>query len=197
MGRWLAAAAQAARAVRGLWPDHNPLRRGLDRAEAAIVAILAVVFLAGAPLVAAAAWHAAYRAAVHTAHARQSWHRAPAVLLASAPSSWGSKYGTSVPARWAAPDGTRHTGTVPVPWGVKAGSTVMVWVDASGRAASLPLRPPGAEVQAALAAVAALAAAGLLVVCAGLLGHGVLGRRRMAAWDSDWQVTEPRWTRRR
>ena len=41
--------ARAARTVRGLWPDRNPLRRTLDRIEAAIAGGLAVAFLAGAP----------------------------------------------------------------------------------------------------------------------------------------------------
>ena len=57
-------AAWAVRAVRGLWPDRNPLRRTVDRAEAGVVAALAVAFLAGAPLAAVAAGHYAY---AHTA----------------------------------------------------------------------------------------------------------------------------------
>jgi hypothetical protein len=48
--------------------------------------------------------------------------------------------------------------------------------------------------QAVLAAVVAL---GYLLPCLGLLACGVLGRRRLAAWDADWRATEPRWTRRR
>jgi hypothetical protein len=38
---------------------------------------------------------------------------------------------------------------------------------------------------------------GLLLAGAGLLAHGVLGRRRMAAWDADWQATGPQWTKHR
>jgi len=37
----------------------------------------------------------------------------------------------------------------------------------------------------------------LIVLCAGLLAHAALGRRRLAAWDTDWQVTEPHWTKGR
>ena len=37
---------------------------------------------------------------------------------------------------------------------------------------------------------------GLLLGVVGLLAHGELGRRRVAAWDADWQATEPQWTRR-
>jgi hypothetical protein len=47
MRQWSAVAVtRPVRVVRGLWPDRDPLRRGLDRAEAAIMAGLAVVFLA-------------------------------------------------------------------------------------------------------------------------------------------------------
>jgi hypothetical protein len=183
--------------VRGLWPDRNPLRRTLDRVEAAIAAGLAVAFLAGAPVAAVTAWHVAGGAAARTASGQRSWHQTPAVLLASASASLGSKYGAPVRVSWAAPGGTRRTSTVPVPWGAKAGSTVMVWVDASGRLTGLPLRLSQARGQAVQAAVLAPIVLGLLLLCAGGLAHDALDRRRMAAWDFDWQITEPQWTRRR
>ena len=67
---------RAARAVRGLWPDRNPLRRTMDRAEALVVGGLVVVFLAGAPLAAVTAGHAAYSLGSRTAHAQQAtWRR--------------------------------------------------------------------------------------------------------------------------
>ena len=56
-GRLAVVAAWAVRTLRGLWPDRNPLRRTIDRAEAALVAGLAVAFLAGVPLAAVAAGH--------------------------------------------------------------------------------------------------------------------------------------------
>ena len=54
-GRLAVVAAWAVRVLRGLWPDRNPLRRTIDRAEAVVVAGLAVVFLAGVPLAAVSA----------------------------------------------------------------------------------------------------------------------------------------------
>ena len=157
---------------------------------------LAIAFLAGGPAAAIIAEHAAYSTAARTAYAQRPWHQTPAVLLASAPSSWYSKYAAPVRARWTAPDGTRRTGTVSVSWGAKASSSVMVWVDASGRLTGPPLRPSQARGQAVLAAVLAPIVLGLLLLCVGGLAHYALGRRRMAAWDFDWQVTEPQWTRR-
>jgi len=100
------AAARAARAVRGLCPDRNPLRRTIDRIEAVIAGGLVVAFLAGAPLAAVAGGHAAYE----------------------------------------------------------------------------------------LAAVLTPLALGLILLGGGFSVHVMLGRRRLAAWDADWQVTEPHWT---
>lgn len=79
-------AARAARAVRGLWPDRNPLRRTIDRVEAVVAGGLVAAFMAGAPLAAVAAGHAAYSIGSRTAHAQQAaWRQVPAVLLATAP----------------------------------------------------------------------------------------------------------------
>jgi hypothetical protein len=87
-GRLAVVAARAVRAVRGLWPDNNPLRRTIDRAEAVVVAGLAAAFLAGVPLAAVAAGHYAYGYASRTAAAqRAACHQVPAKLLTAVPAS--------------------------------------------------------------------------------------------------------------
>jgi hypothetical protein len=191
-------AAGAGRAARGLWPDRNPLRRTLDRVEAAILAGLAIAFLAGAPVAAVTAAHLAAAIGARTAQAQRSWHQMPAVLLADVPRSGYGRSGPVARARWAAPGGRARTGTVSAPPGARAGSTVPVWVDASGQLAKAPpLRLAQVNEQAVLAAAAAVVALGYLLPCLGLLACGLLARRRLAAWDADWRATEPRWTRRR
>ena len=86
--RLAAGAARVMRVARGLWPDRNPLRRTLDRVEGAIVAGLAVAFLAGTPLAAAAAGHLTDSIGSRAARAQQAArHHVPAVLLATAPTS--------------------------------------------------------------------------------------------------------------
>ena len=50
--RPLRRASPVARVTRGLWPDHNPLRRSSDRAEAGMLAALIIAFIVGAPLIA-------------------------------------------------------------------------------------------------------------------------------------------------
>ena len=74
----------------------------------------------------------------------------------------------------------------------------MVWVDAAGRfTGHPPLQLSQVRGQAALVTMLTPLAVGFIVLCAGLLAHAVLGRRRLAAWDADWQVTEPQWTKGR
>ncbi len=194
-----AAVARTVRAVRGLWPDRNPLRRTVDRAEAVLAGLLAAAFLAGAPLAAVAAGHAAYAIGSRTAQAQQaSWRQVPAVLLAAAPAPAFHQFQVTVPARWVAPDGTRHVGAVLAPPGTSAGHTVMVWVDRAGRlTGNPPLELAQVQAQVVLATILTPVAVGLVLLCAGLVAHAGLGRRRMASWEADWQVTEPQWTKGR
>ena len=190
-------AARAARAGRGLWPDRNPLRRTIDRVEAVVAGGLVAAFMAGAPLAAVAAGHAAYSIGSRTAHAQQAaWRQVPAVLLATAPAAGYRQYQVTVQAWWTAPDGTRHTGTVLAPPGTKADCTVMVWADTAGRlTGGPPLQLSQVRGQAALVTMLTPLALGFILLCTGLVVHAVLGRRRLAAWDGDWQATEPQWTK--
>ena len=190
---------RAARAVRGLWPDRNPLRRTVDRVEAIVAGGLVVAFLAGAPLAAVAAGHAVYSTGSRAAHAQQAtWRQVPAVLAATAPASGFRQYQVTVQASWTAPDGTRQVGAVLAPPGTRAGRAVMVWVDAAGRfTGHQPLQLSQVRGQAVLATVLTPMAVGFILLCAGLMAHAVLGRRRLAGWDADWQVTEPQWTKGR
>jgi hypothetical protein len=183
--------------LRGLWPDRNPLRRAVDRVEAAIVAGLLAAFVAGAPLAALAVGNWSHAVGSRVEHAQQSsWHQVPATLLAKAPYPGYTGYEAQVPARWTAQNGTRLSGEIPAPGGAKAGSTLLVWVDAAGHLTGPPLRHDQVTGQAALAALLAALGVGMLVLCARLVAHCGLERRRLAAWDSDWQMTEPQWTSR-
>jgi hypothetical protein len=188
--------------LRGLWPDHNPLRRTSDRVEAVIVATALIMFLIGAPLVAmfAGRWAAA---AAHRVQRDQqaSWHQVTAVLLANANPTVDIGYGgvdtSEVRARWTTPDGAIRTGNVPARVGARAGSTVRIWVDRSGAVTGPPLRQEQATGQAVLATAVAPFVLGTVLICATSLALQVLDRRRLAAWDADWQATGPRWNTHR
>ena len=185
--------------VRRLWPDRNPLRRPADRAEFAVVALLLVAFLAGVPLTAVATVRWAAASGLRTERAQAGWHQVSAVLLHDAPAPAGS-LSFPVPwpqvlARWASPAGPR-TGMLDVRPGTRAGSTVEVWIDRSGRLTGAPVEAADLARRVLVAALAAPVA--LLVMLLVLWAYAgiFLDWRRMAAWDSDWAVTEPQWTGR-
>jgi hypothetical protein len=184
---------------RGLWPDHNPLRRASDRVEAAVAAGLLAAFLISAPLLAFVAGQHAYRMSLHAELAqRATWRPVPAVLLASAPVPavcWCAVLVKPLaPARWTAPDGTERTGRVLAPPGARSGSTLRVWVSRSGALTGPPLTSSQVVSRAALAAVTASMAVGIVLLGAGALTRWTLDRRRLAAWDAEWRATGPHWT---
>jgi hypothetical protein len=190
------------RTARRLWPDRNPLRRATDRAEAALLASLIIVFVAVAPLLSLAAWHWAADAGHRKEAAQQSTsYQVSAVLLKGAPPPvFGAEPASlvaSVPARWVASGGAVHTGTVAVAGGMRAGSKVTVWLNKAGQLTDPPLQPSQVNAQAAQAAAGA--PFGLMLVLGGvwLLIRRVLNRRRLAAWEAGWAAFGPRWTRRR
>jgi hypothetical protein len=184
-----------------LWrPDGNPLRRTADRVEGVVMAVLIGAFLTGAPLAALAAGHAAAVTGSRIEHAQASWRPVPAVLLRNAAADSHSMFQASlealVPARWTTPDGKPRTGEIYAPAGAKAGSTVLVWADGSGRLTDMPLRPGDVAEEIALAASLTTVAVAAVLAAIGFLARWVLDRRRLAAWDARWKATGPQWTGR-
>ena len=109
--------------MRRLRPDRNPLRRTADRVEAAVMAGLLVMFLAGVPLAALAA--AGPPRGMRAERAQARWHRVPAVLLQDAPEPAHALSRASleplVRARWTAPGRAPREGEVYAPGGARAG----------------------------------------------------------------------------
>jgi hypothetical protein len=189
------------RLLRGLRLDRNPLRRGTDRAETAIIASLLAAFLVSAPFSAVTAGHSFRAAGVREERAQAAaWHKVPALLLKDAPADSFVDYGPSAISalgRWTAPDGSRHTGYIGVPAGTRAGSTVATWTDASGRLTGPPLQSAQVGDRAALAAMLAPLIPAVLLLAAWRLARRALGKRRSASWDADWRATGPHWTNMR
>ena len=198
MGQRLASPPSRLRCwLRGLWPDRNPLRRTSDRAEAAVVAVLAAALLAGVPLAGLSVARWSYDAGIRAQHAQASWRQVPAVLLndaETAPVYLGPSSLRRVLANWTAPDGAQRTGRIPAPLSAETGTVLSVWVDSSGRLTSIPLQYRAIERQAALAAGFASAGLALVLLGAAALARRILNRRRLASWDAAWQATGPRWT---
>ena len=177
------------RMVRGLWPDHNPLRRRSDRAEAGMVALLIGAFLLGAPLIAIITWRLTLTSIFTTTNAiHDGWRQVSAVLLTDEP-DWTGGYGSSVPVRWQGPNGVPHTGQTLANPGAKAGTRVTVWTNASGHLSDTPMSRRQATTQADLAAGLAVPVWALILLSTGMTGHYLLDRRRLAAWETHWRTS--------
>jgi len=186
------------RFVRGRRPDRNPLRRGSDRVETTVLAMLVIAFAAAVPFTARASgtWvHAiAHRVQVTQVASR---YQVPAVLLNAAPRASGSSaFLPQVGARWTAPDGKAVTGQVSVQPGAAAGTTVRVWTTRDGQLTDPPLQDSQVAEQTVFAGITGVLALAIVLAVTGLLARWALGKRRAAAWDADWRTTEPRWTTR-
>jgi hypothetical protein len=188
------------RLLRGLRPDRNPLRRGSDRAETVVVAVLLAAFLAAAPFAAQAAGHWAAASATRQAQAqRASLTQVTATLVRQAPvwSGYGSGTGATTTARWRAPDGQARSGEVFATADALTDGTVRIWVDHSGQLANPPLTRDQVAGRTQLAAGSAVAGLAMMLAAAGWLARRALDRRRLAGWDAEWLANGPRWSPRR
>lgn len=194
-GNWLG------RVIRGMRPDRNPLRRKSDRIETFVLAGSLAAAIAAAPFAAHLAGEAGYAAARHAERSElSSSHEVKAVLLRSAGgTTTGYSLQSAFPAqvRWTGPGGRIHAGQVMVPVAMRKGATIDIWVDAAGRVITPPLQPAQVAGQADLAATGAIAGLALLYICEAVVVRQLLNRRRLAAWDAEWAVTEPTWNRQR
>ncbi|BCJ34047.1 hypothetical protein Athai_15500 [Actinocatenispora thailandica] len=190
------------RAVRRLWPGHNPMCRHSDRVEAAVLRTACAAVLLAA-VVGAMVGAQSAADSEHTAQlARAGTHTHRVVLVRDAPSAapgWGSAngVGTQVPvlARWHTSTGVR-TGTVHVAADTPAGARVTVWFDTHEHQTTRPESRLGTVMDGVgpgLAVFLAVAAAGGLAVFGTRL---LLDRRRLWDWDREWLRVEPIWTRR-
>jgi hypothetical protein len=191
---------KAIQLARRMGLGRNPLRRRTDKIAACLGMLLAVVFLAGAPLLSAATAGWAGRAAAVDQRTARSWHQVPAKLLSSAPvagsvDGFGGAY-TWGTARWTAPDGRMRTGQITVNAAVSAGQLVPLWVDRAG----WPTGPPPSRetilAREAIAAIAAALALGTLLLCLAAVSRRILDRRRLENWEAAWITVGPEWTQR-
>ena len=178
--------------------DRNPLRRGTDRLETVVVAVLIVGFLAAAPLAAAAAGTWLHGIAARTQHAQQASRRqvTAVVLSVTAPTAGGNGGAWQAQAKWRALDRREVTGEVPVPSSTVAGGKLLVWTNRTGAVTSAPLTDAQVANQTTSGEAGGVIAVGTVLAVVGAGASWTLSRRRMTAWDADWQATEPRWTTR-
>jgi hypothetical protein len=180
-----------------LLAGRNPLRRPYDRIEGVLLLVLSVAFLA--------ALAGASLAGTHLYQSQRAagagLHRATATVIHGGPDSrltpaW------AVLARWPAPDGRERSGlltavTAPALTSTAVGTRAPVWLNRDDEPTA---PPPGRAIIITVAGFTAIITAGGatmgLLICYGLC-RIALDRRRLAAWESAWASTGPRWTSRR
>ena len=177
----------------------GPLSRHVDRAEAWSQLVIMMIF---AILILPATWSVAGavgRAGVEQERAQQANRfQVTATLLQKAPlpasGAISSAFRTPVPAQWRTPQGTPHTGVVKATPGAVAGSTVTIWIEASGDPAPPPIRHQDtvASIFAAAFLVVVLTSGALLGIRA--LIHQRFERRRFEQWDQEWALVGPDWS---
>jgi len=175
----------------------NKLRRSSDRTEAVIVALLSAAFLCA---VAIAPYFGMRVSQWERARAAQLHHAVAVLSQAGPPSSYWFGYG-QVAARWQVPDGQWRSGTLtteaaPGIFNAPAGARVQVWLTGSGEPADPPKSRSDLVSGDVIVAVATACGAGVVLIICYWLCRLVLDRRRLAAWESDWALTGPRWTTR-
>jgi hypothetical protein len=154
-----------------------------------------------APLAAVGAGHRTYDVALQQARVqRETGHQVFATLVAApATSTSGYAVASLIPgrARWTTPNGRSHAGQIPVPVGSAKGQVFRIWTDAAGDVTGAPLTQAQAADQGTFAAIMAVVVTLVSCVTAAGLTRFLVNRRRIAAWEADWAVTAPMWTRQR
>jgi hypothetical protein len=191
------ATRRISRLVRWL-AGRNALRRPVDRIEGALLVALFAAFLVAMTLASTLAAHTYQSQRAASAGLRP----ALATLIQAGP-PYGSlaRFGQAE-ARWRDPvvgeqSGMLTTVTTPGITGTAVGARIPVWLNRSGQ----PVAPPAGQVAMIVNALAVGAAAAGGAAVALLISYVLcrlaLDRRRLAAWESAWSLTGPRWTTRR
>ena len=175
----------------------NTLRRRSDRVEGVLLLVLVAAFGVAVAGVSALSTHIYHWQRASAARL----HPVVAVLARTGPiDSLGGN--EEAWARWRAPDGRRLSGTLtmvtaPGIWEATAGRQVRVWVTRTGE----PTAPAPSRAlmifNAVLLGIWAACGAGMALACCYWMCRRMLERGRLAAWESAWALTGPRWTSRR
>ncbi|MGH3283915.1 MAG: Rv1733c family protein [Streptosporangiaceae bacterium] len=195
--------SRPARLARWLGFDRNPLRRGTDRIEAALRLVMMIMLVAAVPAAAVVVGQRADHLALNRARAQQvADHLVNAVLLEQAPATgipdpYTSVQTVWVPARWQPPGLPPRTGEVLATAGARKGSTVRIWIDASGAVTAPPSDHRDIAGDVSVAVMATCLVSWLVLLASGALVRRALDRRRLRAWEAEWRAAEPLWSGRR
>ena len=175
----------------------GPLKRRSDRVEFVSRLFLVLALLSAAP-VAVAVGTAVADGLDATVHQQLlTRHPVRATLLNDAASSTTTG-AVDVPtmATWLGPDGVAHAGKVQAPPGLRAGSSIDVWVDRGGSPVEAPMTDAVITDQSLVAGAVSFLGMVILGLSVHLSVVGVLARQRSRRWETGWQQVEPLWISR-
>ncbi|GGN48611.1 hypothetical protein GCM10011579_001410 [Streptomyces albiflavescens] len=135
------------------------------------------------------------------AQLRHERHSVGAVLVESTAGAMTTGEGTTydrvrAKVRWTSSDGSLRTGRALMDSGQKAGSKVVIWLDAKGQLTTEPSTASAAATEAPLFGAGAALAFGCLTYAAGRVAHWRLDQRRYEQWDREWDQFGPQWGHR-
>ena len=181
-----------------LLTGRNALRRPIDRIEGVVLVALSAAFLAAVAFACVVGTHTYQSQRAAAAGLRP----AAAVLLQDGPAVGSLGHVGQAEAQWFDPGGSQQSGvlttaTAPDIAGAAAGARIPVWLNRSGQPAAPPADQAAMIIYALAAGAAVAGLAGLALLSVYALCRLALDRRRLAAWESAWDRTGPRWTTRR
>ncbi|MFE9439202.1 hypothetical protein ACFYO2_09380 [Streptomyces sp. NPDC006602] len=175
----------------------SPLRRGSDVVEAWVLLAAWVLAVVGGVLVGLVAQGAMER---DLDRQRVERRTVTAVLVEDgrdkeAPAVAAGDGHVWVKARWAGPDGSRHTGLVKVRPGddARVGARVTVWTDRRGAVVTEPVTDGEARLQSVLTGVLCGVVTGAAVAGGGRAVRAGLDRWRREQWAAEWARLDTRW----
>jgi hypothetical protein len=180
-----------------LLTGRNALRRPVDRIEGVVLVALSAAFLSAVAFACIVGTHTYQSQRAATVGLRP----AAAVLLQDGPTVGLARVGQAE-AQWFVPrsgqqSGVLTTETTPDIAGAAAGARISIWLNRSGQPAAPPAGQAVMVIYALVAGAIVAGLAGLALLLVYALCRLVLDRRRLAAWESAWDRTGPRWTTRR
>jgi len=185
--------------TRRLALDDNPLRRRCDLVEAWLAPAGLALFLILCPVIFLVLGLLIRGDNASIARAQQSWQPVTATLLRSVPGpafpdNGANTWTTWTAARWTY-QGQTHSGEVPATAGSSAGTRETIWLNHAGHVQQPPMSSAQVNGWISGDTLLAIGALALLLFVAVWLSRRVLDRRRIASWELDWLIVEPRWSR--
>jgi hypothetical protein len=174
----------------------NALRRPVDRIEGAVLVASSAAFLVALVVASVLGAHTYLSQRAASVGLRP----AVAVLTEAGPFYSMARLGQAE-AHWRGPGGGEQSGvlttaTTPGIVGATTGARIPVWLDRAGQPVASPGGQVGMIVNALAVGAAVAGGAGIALLISYALCRLALDRRRLAAWESAWSLTGPRWTTR-